>query len=381
MTTHDVIVLGTGGVGSAALFHLARRGCRVLGIDRFPGGHDRGSSHGHTRIIRMAYFEHPDYVPLLRRSYELWTALERIQQKQLYYPVGLLEVGPPDGVVIPGVLASARQHNLSIEQIAATEARSRFPGFRIPDGYDVVFETNAGYLLVEECVLAHLDAARQHGAELRIGESVVNWTTTPNGVTVHTDQQTYHSAKLVITAGAWAGKLLADLGINLQVRRKHLHWYRTSQDHYCPDRGGTCFFYEVPAGYFYGFPQIDDRGVKVAEHSGGTVIDDPLHDDKSVESHDRERVEAFLAQNMPAVTRQPTDHVVCYYTMSSDEHFIVDRHPQHPHVCFASGLSGHGFKFTSVLGEILAELTLQRSSAQPIEFLSASRPGLRCDPP
>src|SRR5262245_10969008 len=188
MTTYDAIVIGTGGVGSAAALHLAQRGCRVLGLDRFPGGHDRGSSHGHTRIIRMAYFEHPDYVPLLRRSYELWTELEQLREKQLYYPVGLLEVGPPDGIVIPGVFASARQHGLAIDEVDHVTLRERFPGFLLPEGCQAVFESNAGFLLVEECVLAHLDQAIQNGAELRTGESIVEWSADSQGVTVRTDK-------------------------------------------------------------------------------------------------------------------------------------------------------------------------------------------------
>lgn len=377
MAAYDAIVLGTGGVGSSATFHLARNSCKVLGLDRFPGGHDRGSSHGQTRIIRMAYFEHPDYVPLLLRSYALWSELEHRQGKQLYFPVGLLEVGPANGVVVPGVLASAAQHNLSVERIDKKQIRSRFPGFKVPDDCEAVFENNAGYLLVEQSVLAHLDAARLQGAELRSGESVMEWTSDGKKVVVRTDKNTYEAGKLIVTAGAWAGKLLADLGIRLTVRRKHLHWYASGTNEYRADRGGPGFFFETPEGYFYGFPQIDDRGVKVAEHSGGTEVDDPLHDDRSIEPRDRERVEAFLAQALPGVTRRATDHVVCYYTMSPDENFIVDRHPKYENVCFAAGLSGHGFKFTSVLGEILAELTLKGASPLPIEFLKASRSGLK----
>ena len=375
--TYDVIGIGTGGVGSAAMLHLASRGCRVLGLDRFPGGHDRGSSHGQTRIIRLAYFEHADYVPLLRRAYELWSQLEQHAGRQLYFPVGLLEVGPPDGVVVPGVLDAAQRHGLSLEHLDRIAMRERFPGFVLPDGCSAYLETNAGYLLVEECVLAHLAAARKLGAELRVGETVVDWQATANGVRVRTDKATYHAGKLVISAGAWSGKLLADLGIDLRVRRKHLHWYQTANDLYRADRGGPCFFFEMPDGYFYGFPQIDALGVKVAEHSGGTVIDDPLHDDKSVEPHDRSRVEAFLSRTMPGVTRQATRHDVCYYTMSPDEHFIVDRHPAHPHVSFVAGLSGHGFKFTSVLGEILADFATTGAISLPIEFLSNTRAGLR----
>ncbi len=373
MSTYDVIVLGTGGVGSAAAFHLARRGAKVLGLDRFPGGHDKGSSHGETRIIRKAYFEHTDYVPLLNRAYDLWAELEQRSSEQLYHEVGLLEIGPPDGVVVPGVLASARQHQLTVDELTEREVAERFPAFVVPDGSVAVFEQHAGYLLVERCVLAHLAEATKCGAELRTGETILDWTANERGVTVRTDQNTYSAQKLVVTAGAWAKDLLADLGIKLRVLRKHLHWYACDDARYRADHGCPAFFYETPAGYLYGFPQIDELGVKVADHSGGTEISDPLTDDKSTEPRDVQRVEQFMRMCLPGVSTKPQRHAVCYYTMSPDEHFIVDRHPDHDNVGFAAGLSGHGFKFTTVLGEVLTDLTLDGQTALPIEFLRLAR--------
>jgi glycine/D-amino acid oxidase-like deaminating enzyme len=173
--SYDVIVLGTGGVGSAAMFHLAKRGAKVLGLDRFPPGHDRGSSHGRTRIIRQAYFEHPDYVPLLKRAYDLWSDLSDGCGKQLYHEIGLLQIGPPDGQVIQGALRSAEQHNLSVQHLAADETQRRFPGFRLSDGWQAVYEQHAGYLGVENCVLAHLSEAQNHGAEQHTGVEVRGW--------------------------------------------------------------------------------------------------------------------------------------------------------------------------------------------------------------
>jgi len=377
MNAYDVIVLGTGGVGSAAAFHLARRGLTVLGLDRFPGGHAYGGSHGQTRIIRKAYFEHPDYVPLLHRAYELWHELEELRGEQLYREVGLLEVGPPDGVVIPGVLQSARQHNLPLEQLDERQFPSRFPGFVLPDPCRAVFEQQAGFLFVEQCVLAHLAEAARCGAELRTDVEVVGWEASGQGVTVRTRDARYTGASLVVTAGAWSGSLLADLGIPLTVRRKHLHWYACDDARYRADQGCPAFFYETPSGCFYGFPRIDDGGVKAANHSGGTEVDDPLSDDKSVEVDDRRRVESFLQRHLPGVLLNPTRHAVCYYTMSPDEHFLVDQHPEHPQIFFTAGLSGHGFKFTSVLGELLADLVVHQRASLPIRFLSIQRPGLR----
>ena len=347
MPHHDVIIIGTGGVGSAAAMHLAMRGAKVLGLDRFPGGHDRGSSHGHTRVIRQAYFEHPDYVPLAKTSYKLWHELESACGQPLFRQTGLLQVGPSDGHVLPGVLQSAREHNLDVESLTADEAMRRFGGFVVPDDSAAVFEAGAGYLYVERCVIAHLEQASRDGAELRNGITVHGWsTTTSGGVTVETDAGSLTADRLVITAGAWADDLLADLGIRLHVRRKPLHWFANDDPRYRLDDGCPVFLYERPDGVFYGFPDAaDGRGVKAASHLGGTLIDDPLDVSREVDLPERATVQRFLAQHLPGVSDRATDHAVCMYTMSPDEHFIVDRHPQHPQVAFAVGLSGHGFKF------------------------------------
>ncbi|MBC8353766.1 MAG: N-methyl-L-tryptophan oxidase [Planctomycetes bacterium] len=375
MSTYDVIVLGTGGIGSAAAFHLAQRNVKVLGLDRFPGGHANGSSHGQTRIIRKAYFEHADYVPLLIRAYELWADLEERSSEKLYHEVGLIEVGPPDGIVVPGVLASACQHQLRVDELSDQEVAERFSGFAVPEGNVAVFEQNAGFLMVERCVLAHLSEANKLGAELRTGEVVLDWQASHRGVTVRTDKGTYAAQKLVVAAGPWSKELLVGLGVKLRVLRKHLHWYACDDPRYRADNGCPGYFYETPAGCFYGFPQIDEQGVKVADHTGGTEIRDPLTDDRCTEPRDVSRAEAFLRQYLPGVSTTSNQHAVCYYTMSPDDHFIVDRHPEHDNVVFAAGLSGHGFKFASVLGEVLAELTTSGRTTTPIEFLRLGRFG------
>ena len=373
MKSYDSIVIGTGGVGSATLYYLARRGTRVLGIDRFPPGHDRGSSHGDTRIIRMAYFEHPDYVPLLRRAYELWHQLEASCGQHLYREVGLVQIGLPDGEVVPGVLRSAQEHNLSVEQLTSSEVTHRFPGFSVPEAMSAVFEQQAGYLAVESCVRSYAAEAQKLGAELHSDETVLSWQADGSGVTVKTNHDTYLAARLIITPGAWAPSLLADLGIRFEIRRKSLFWYEAPSVYHA-DQQCPAFLYETPAGIFYGYPQIDESGLKVAEHSGGQVIDDPLAVDRNINPHDRKQVEDFLARYLPGVSRTLRKHVVCMYTMSPDSHFVVDRHPQHPQVAFVAGLSGHGFKFASVLGEILTDLALDGRTSAPIGFLRSDRP-------
>lgn len=377
MNTSDCIVLGAGGVGSAALYHLARRGVNAIGIDRFAPGHDRGSSHGETRIIRQAYFEHPDYVPLLLRSYELWAELEARRGEKLYHETGILEAGPPDGAVVPGVVRSARRHRLDVEELSAREALGRFPGFRVPEDMTAVFERRAGYLRVEACVRAHAEEAVKLGAKIMTDESALEWKTDGSGVEVRTDRATYRAARMIIAAGPWAPVILRDLGLRLEVRRKPAFWHRTADAAYREDRGCPCFLFETPTGTFYGFPEIDGSGLKAAEHSGGEPVTDPLSVDRSLRPEDKARVDAFLARHLPGVTRDCLKHSACMYTMTPDEHFVVDRHPAHPQVAFAAGLSGHGFKFTCVLGEALAELVIDGSTALPIAFLGAGRAGLR----
>lgn len=377
MDRYDAIVLGTGGVGCAALMHLARRSVRVLGIEQFTPGHDRGSSHGQSRLIRQAYFEHPHYVPLVLRAYELWHQLEAACGETLYHQVGLLEVGSPAGEVIRGVRASALQHSLPIENLSAAEVRQRFSGFRVPGDCEAVFETRAGYLLVERCVLAHANEAARLGAKVHTGETIRAWRPEGSGVVVETDLASYAADRLVITAGAWSGPLLGELGIPLEVRRKPLYWYRTRGDAYRADRGCPAFFFELRSGTYYGVPQIDAAGIKVAEHTGGHLVDDPTAVDRQLDRAEEHRVASFVGEFLPEATTERTDHTVCMYTMTPDGHFVVDRHPHYPQVVFAAGLSGHGFKFTGVLGEALCELALDGKTDLPIEFLSVGRESLR----
>jgi sarcosine oxidase len=375
--TYDAIVLGVGGVGSAALFHLALRGARAVGIERFAPGHDQGSSHGHTRLIRQAYFEHPDYVPLVQRSFDLWRQLEERSGERLYHETGLLQVGPPNGEVVAGVLESARRHHLDVEQLSAAEAHDRFAGFVIPQDCQAVFERRAGYLLVERCVEAHAEQARQLGAEIHSDEVVRGWRADGKDIVVETDRATYQAPRLIVCAGAWSGPLLAQLGIPLEVRRKPLYWWRTELPTYHADQGSPAFLYDLPHGCFYGFPQIDARGIKVAEHTGGSTVGDPLTVDRQLRLDDQQRVAEFVGAYLSDSTTHCSDYTICMYTMSPDAHFVVDRHRDYPQVAFAAGLSGHGFKFTCVLGEALSQLALDGKTDLPIGFLSAKRPALQ----
>lgn len=370
MEAFDVIVIGTGGVGSATLYHLAKQGVRVLGLDQFPQAHTNGSSHGQTRIIRQAYFEHVDYVPLLTHAYGYWDHIQRECEKQLFYQVGLLEVGPSDGVLIPGVRQSAVEHYVPVDWFTAKEARQQFP-FHIDDEMEVAFEPSAGYLLVEECVATMLKQAERDGAKWR-QQRVLNWSATQSGIAVTTDQATYSAGHVIFCGGAWSAQLLEDLGLPLRVVAKQQYWIPPT-----PETGDMTgwptYFFETDAGYFYGIPQVSERGSKVAQHSGGLAWSDPQSLDDVTDAADESAVRTFLRSAFPVGATLPFTHQTCMYTLSKDEHFIIDQHPLYDSVHFAAGLSGHGFKFTPVLGQIMADLAIHGSSDLPIDFLRIAR--------
>ncbi len=371
--TYDVIVLGLGGVGSAAAFAIAKQGHQILGIDQYSPPHNRGSSHGETRIIRKSYFEHPSYVPLLCRAYDLWRELESRTGSQLYHATGLLEIGPADGVVVPGVLTSAAQFGLPIERLTMAEAMVRYPWLRGDDSWSVVLEKDAGYLNVEACVQAHLRCAADLGAELIMNQKVVGWETDGKGVSVRTRNQVYRAEKLILAAGPWAGELLSQFRIPLTVLHKHLYWYETNDHAYCEADGFPCFFYETPTGHFYGFPKRDAFGLKIARHSGGETANFEIDGVHQRNSGDQSAVETFLGANLPQVSRRMTRWAGCYYTMTPDENFIIDTLPSCPQVTIIAGLSGHGFKFTSVLGELAADLATNQRLSPNLGFLQLSR--------
>lgn len=373
----DCIVIGLGGFGSATLLRLARRGARVLGLEQFGPAHDRGSSHGETRVIRKAYFEHPDYVPLLNRAYQLWGDLEQATSQQLFVRSGLILSARPECEAVAGTLDVAATHGLDIQQLPLTDARQQFPTFRFADDEVVVYERDAGYLYVEECIRANLKCAQEAGAVTRFDEPVRSIEIAANSVRVRTEQGAYTAAKLIVAGGAWSGRLLAELDLPLQVLRKVLFWHPIAPESAALQQHAPCFLFQDDAGVFYGFPCIDGRTVKMAEHSAGKPIDNPDTIDRSLQGDDAAPVEAFIGRHLPLVSRPAERHGVCMYTMTPDAHFIVDRHPHHQNVVIGAGFSGHGFKFTPAIGEALAELALDGQTRLPIEFLSISRPAIR----
>lgn len=375
MQTFDLIVLGTGGVGSAALYLAAKRGLRCLGVDAFPPAHALGSSHGQTRIIRQAYYEHPDYVPLAIASYDHWHAVEQEAGEQVFVQTGLLQVGPSEGEVVCGVRESARRYHLAVDELSQAEIAHRFPGFRVPEGMAGIYEATAGYLRVERAVALQLELAQKHGAVLETGQRVVSWNVNAGqggSIEIETDAgRRFSTARLIITAGAWAAQLLPDLSRALTLLRKPQFWFPVVDPSVRP-ADSPAFLYEMPEGVFYGFPPIAGR-MKIAQHSGGDPVANPLTVERSILPTDLPPLQRFISGQLPGLDPNPADHSVCMYTMSPDQHFVVDRHPQYPQVAFAAGLSGHGFKFTGILGQALVELAVDGSTLLPVQFLSAQR--------
>lgn len=367
MTTYDVIVLGLGGMGSAAAYTLAARGLHVLGLEQFTPAHDRGSSHGGTRIIREAYFEDPAYVPLVQHAYTLWHELEQATDRQLLQITGGLMIGQADSELVTGAIASARAHQLEHSVLSADEARQRFPIFALEPEDVAVYEPRAGLVRPEECVTAHLEMAARHDAELHFEERVLGWTADNSGVTVETAQGRYTAGKLVITAGPWIGELVRELGPQLQVERVPVYWFEPRNTAiFEPERCPIYIWQRDDVGFFYGFPRIDQQ-VKVARHYGGQIttaetIDREVHPDEFAE------MRAILARFIPELAGTLIKTNVCMYTNSPDLHFVIDRHPQHANVAIAGGFSGHGFKFCPVIGELLADLTIDPTAAPPALF-------------
>ena len=352
--TYDVIVVGLGAMGSATACHLARRGLRVLGLDRFSPPHPFGSSHGETRIIREAYFEHPVYVPMVQRAYELWRVLEKESGTTLLRETGGVMIGIPDSDLVKGAQHSAELHGLRHQMLTASEVRERFPALHPESDMVAVWEPRAGVLFAEACIDAHLAQARRHCAALHYEEPMLRWEPESDGIRVLTGESEYRARQLIVTAGPWISTLFPDLP--LRVERQVLFWFdeATASGTFTPERCPIHLWQFDGPRFFYGFPNLGN-GVKVAFHHGGeiTTIDTARREVALDEVEDiRSAMRRFLS--IADGTLRAT--AVCVYTNTPDEHFLIDRHPAHSQVLIASACSGHGFKFSPVIGEILADL-------------------------
>jgi sarcosine oxidase len=373
MPDFDVVVVGLGAMGSAALYHLATRGQRVLGLEAFTPGHQLGSSHGESRIIRLAYYEHPDYVPLLRRAYELWERLEHDAGVSLLTLSGGLMIGAADSGVVRGARASALRHGLEHAMLGAADVRERYPALHLSDDEVALWEPRAGYLRPERCVEAHLRLAQTAGAEVRYESAVRAWHADNAGVQLHTSAATVNASKVVFTCGARMSSILGDAIPTIQAERVPLFWLQPEEPELFEPGRLPIYLWELgPGAHVYGFPHVEWPGVKVARHHSGDVCD-PDVVDRTVTAEDERRLRTAIAERLPVLNGRIVSSAVCLYENSPDDHFLIDRLADQPNVIYAGGFSGHGFKFSSVVGEILADLVTRGEATPAANFLRSAR--------
>jgi sarcosine oxidase len=355
MTTYDTIIIGLGAMGSAAAWRCAQRGQRVLGLEQCPLVHNLGSSHGRTRIIREAYYEHPAYVPLVREAYRGWAELQERSPHVLLTRERCANIGPSGCGILEGVAAAAKEHQLPVQYLTARELMCEYPVFAVPDHYEAIVENNAGSLSVERCVEQFQQQAKLLGATLHAEETVVRWQASGRSVTVETTKGIYEAGELILTAGPWSRDILQLAGTPLTIMRQ-LQWFFQN-----PLLGDSplklpIFLLDTPNGSFYGIQ--DSRSIKVAQHYGASELRHPDEVNRLITDDEIQPVRKFMQQHLPALRDAPLEHAsVCLYTLTPDRHFIIDRHPEYVNVAFACGFSGHGFKFAPVVGTMLADLT------------------------
>jgi sarcosine oxidase len=343
-------------MGSAALCHLARSKLRVLGLERFEPGHERGSSHGRTRIIRQGYFEHPSYVPLVQRAYSLWRELERACGRKLLTVTGIAEIGRPDGVLVQGTLTASREHGLPHQILSAHELMRLYPAFRLPKDYVAVVQPDGGFVEAEAGIRAHLQLAVAAGAGIRTGERVLAIEDVGHCVRVRTEQRMLEAARVIVTAGAWTTSLLPELPLPLQATRQVLLWVRPQQPELLRTGWFPVFMIESEDGIHYGFPLHGSEPMKVAKHHHRSEVVDPETYDRHVSEADEALVLQPLRRYLPAATGPVVTAKTCLYTMAPDGDFVIDRVPGRPNIVVASPCSGHGFKFAPAIGQALVEL-------------------------
>lgn len=371
---YDAIVAGLGGMGSAALARCALHGADVLGIEQYDEGHQLGASTGRSRIYRQAYYEDPAYVPLLLRAYDLWRDIERRSAMELLHLTGLLIVGRAESGVVRGTLDAARRHGLPLETWQPEEIRRRYSSLAVADDEIGVYEANAGYVVPEAAVAAHLRIARQHGARTRFGVRLIGWDADDAGIRIACDDGTVLQCRqLVLALGPWFAREMAAAGVELRVQRNVQVWFGPRDDRYragafpafLADRDG------LPA-MLYGFPDAGG-GVKAAFHGYGETTS-PERLRRAIDfERDVEPVRRALEGWMPGAAARYLEAKACMYALTPDEHFVVGLHPHNRNVVLCGGFSGHGYKFAAVVGEIAAQLALEKGTNHDVGFLSPSR--------
>lgn len=372
MNTSDVLIIGGGAMGTATAYELARRGRSVRLFEQFAIGHDLGSSHGYSRIIRRGYYEHPDYVPFVDRAFELWRELEARTSERLLTVTGIVEMGAAASPLFKGSVLSCQQHNLPHEILDASQTMQRFPQFVVPDWMRGVWQKDAGILAVERCILTFRLAAKNAGALLHEEEEVLSVEPERSGVTVRTRKGVYSAPQAVVCAGAWAARMLADLKLPLCVTRQTLGFFTPKKRELFELGKFPLFLMDVGGHNFYGFPFFGVDCIKVADHSHGKLVT-PETVERSFTADDEAQLRGFLDAHIPEAAGRLSFGKICLYTNTPDGDFILDAHPKHPNLFVAAGFSGHGFKFSSAVGEAMAEMCVDGKARQRIERFSLRR--------
>lgn len=376
MQSYDVIVAGVGGMGAATCWQLARRGVRVLGLERFDVPHTMGSSHAINRIIRLAYFEHTSYVPLLRRAYALWREAEQLAGEQLLYVTGSLDIGVPRGDIIVGAKASCAEHQLHHEVLTARAVNRRWPGYNLSDDYAAVYQPDGGFVASERAIVRHVEMAQADGAEIHAREAIIEWTALASGgVRVRTDRATYEAGQLVLSTGAWIGEHVPALKQKAIPERQVLGWFQPKKPELFRLGNFPVSNFKSSVGHFYQFPVWHVPGFKIGlyHHLGETGAADDLSRD--VTRTDEDALRAGVARYFPEADGPLMGLRACLFTNTPDEHFIIDRLPDAPQVIVASPCSGHGYKFASVVGEILADMAMGRTPPFDLKLFELGRLG------
>lgn len=377
----DYIVIGVGSMGSSTCYHLAKSGASVLGIEQFELAHEKGAHSGQSRIVRKAYFEHPDYIPLLERAYHNWREIERVSGKKMYHETGIFYGGPVGHAIIENIRSAAAQYQIPLMDNKNGDSLNVSTMFNMPADYEWIYEPEAGFVETDKAILAYVDEAQKLGSEIHINEKVLGWDVNDEAVVVNTSKGTYTCKKVIVTAGPWSAKLMPNIKDQLTITRQTLMWIQPNADESFKSPDFPCWFMidKNQPGAYYGFPiaQIEDAknpiGFKFAYHYPGNETD-PDQVDREISEDDKKPLLEFIDQYIPKAKGQVLGVKTCLYSNSQDEHFVIDSLPETKgRVCFARGFSGHGFKFVSVIGEIMADLALHGKSDLPIEFLRANR--------
>jgi len=373
MPSFDAIVIGAGGMGSAAVYHLARRGLKVLGLERYDIPHEMGSSHGYSRMIRYTLQEHPSYVPLVRRAYELWHELEETAGEKLVVTTGSVRAGPADSPYFQKAKESCDLHNIPYEILTAAEINKRFPGYRFPEEITSIYQADGGFLLPEECIVSHVRAAEAAGAVVHTQETVLDWEPQGGGVQVRTGRDTYTADRLVVTAGPWAAKLIPELAAYAVPERQVLGWFQPERPELFTPETFPVFGVLTEEGRYYGFPSYTVPGFKIGRSHHLEQKVDPDLMDREVHAEDEAILRQAVSRYFPLAAGELLDRKTCIYTNTPDEHFMIGVLPEHPQVSVAAGFSGHGFKFASVIGEIMADLAQEGETEHDISLFRLDR--------